>query len=153
MPAMKISAMPIHFAAERGNLAIVRKLIEHGADPNGAGDTHELSVIGWATCWDGCDDGAHRAIADFLVSRGARHHIFSAIAMNLADEVRRILREAPARAAGIRVEVTELLNRSVAAAGAEFRCDLDFIGVRYWTRQRSTLGRCCTAARWSGCTT
>ncbi|PYQ77546.1 MAG: hypothetical protein DMG01_14600 [Acidobacteria bacterium] len=28
-------------------------------------------------------------------SRGARHHIFSAIAMNLADEVRRILAEDP----------------------------------------------------------
>ncbi len=48
-------------------------------------------MIGWATCWDGCDDAAHRAVADFLVSRGARHHIFSAIAMNFAEEVRRIV--------------------------------------------------------------
>jgi len=52
-------------------------------------------VIGWATCWDGCDAAAHRAIADFLVSRGAPHHIFSAIAMNLADEVRRIVAQDP----------------------------------------------------------
>jgi hypothetical protein len=61
----------------------------------GHGDDHELEVIGWATCWDGCDDAAHRAITEFLVSRGARHHIFSAIAMNLADEVRRIVANDP----------------------------------------------------------
>jgi len=46
-----------------------------------------MEVIGWATCWDECDDAAHRAVADLLVSRGARHHIFSAIAVNLADDV------------------------------------------------------------------
>ena len=39
---------------------------------------------------------AHRAVADFLVSRGARHHIFSAVALNLADEVRRIVVADPA---------------------------------------------------------
>src|SRR5437763_1960091 len=44
------NAMPIHFAAERGALNIVKRLIEHGADPIGAGTTHELEVIGWATC-------------------------------------------------------------------------------------------------------
>ena len=67
----------------------------------GAGtDDHELDVIGWATCWDGCDDDAHRGVAEFLVSRGARHHIFSAIAMNLADEVRRLVAaEVPAAVA------------------------------------------------------
>ena len=36
-----------------------------------------------------------RAVADFLLSRGARHHIFSAIAMNLADEVRRLVAADP----------------------------------------------------------
>src|SRR5262249_18031431 len=44
---------------------------------------------------DGCDDAAHRAVAEFLISRGARHHIFSAIALNLADEVRRIVTADP----------------------------------------------------------
>jgi ankyrin repeat protein len=52
-------------------------------------------VIGWATCWDECDDAAHRAVAEFLVSRGARHHIFSAIALDLASEVRRIVLQDP----------------------------------------------------------
>jgi hypothetical protein len=57
----------------------------------GHGDDHELDVIGWASCWDGCDDDAHREVVRFLISRGAHHHIFSAIAMNLGDEIRRIV--------------------------------------------------------------
>ncbi|TMG80586.1 MAG: ankyrin repeat domain-containing protein, partial [Betaproteobacteria bacterium] len=61
----------------------------------GHGDDHEMEVIGWATCWEGCDDDAHRAVVDFLISRGARHHIFSAIASNLGDEVRRIVSRDP----------------------------------------------------------
>src|SRR5436189_267222 len=60
-------------------------------DAAGHGDDHEMEIIGWATCWDGTDDDAHHAVVDFLLSRGARHHIFSAIAQNLAAEVRRIV--------------------------------------------------------------
>ncbi len=85
----------MHWAAAAGQLDVVRRLVEAGGDVVGRGDDHELEVIGWATCWDECDDDAHRAVADFLVSHGARHHIFSAIAMNLADEVRRIVAERP----------------------------------------------------------
>jgi ankyrin repeat protein len=81
----------MHWAAAAGHLDVVRRLADAGGDVVGHGDDHELDVIGWATCWDGCDDAAHRAVADFLVSRGARHHIFSAIALNLADEVRRLV--------------------------------------------------------------
>ena len=81
----------MHWAAAAGELDIVRRLADAGGDVVGHGDDHELEVIGWATCWNGCDDAAHRAVAEFLVSRGARHHIFSAIAMNLADDVRRIV--------------------------------------------------------------
>jgi hypothetical protein len=85
----------IHWAAAGGHLDVVRRLADAGGDVVGQGDDHELEVIGWATCWDEGDDAAHRAVADFLVSRGARHHIFSAIAMNLADEVRRIIAAEP----------------------------------------------------------
>jgi len=86
----------LHWVAAQGNLAMVRKLVDAGGDVIGDGDDHAGGVIGWATCWDGCDDDAHRAVVEFLVSRGARHHIFSAIAMNLADEVSRIVAEDPA---------------------------------------------------------
>jgi ankyrin repeat protein len=81
----------MHWAAAAGALDAVRLLADAGGDVIGHGDDHDLEVIGWATCWDGCDDEAHRAVAAFLLSRGARHHIFSAIALDLADEVRRIV--------------------------------------------------------------
>jgi ankyrin repeat protein len=87
---------PMHWAAAAGKLNIVQRLADFGGDVIGAGDDHEMGVIGWASCWDGTDDDAHRAVVDFLLSRGARHHIFSAIAMNLADEVRRIVAATPA---------------------------------------------------------
>ena len=82
---------PMHWAAAGGELDVVRRLADAGGDVIGSGDDHALDVIGWATCWHGCDDDAHRAVVDFLVSRGARHHIFSAIALELPDEVRRIV--------------------------------------------------------------
>ncbi len=85
----------MHWAAAAGHLDVVRRLVEAGGDVVGHGDDHELDVIGWATCWDGCDDAAHRAVVEVLLARGAKHHIFSAIAMNLADETRRIVAADP----------------------------------------------------------
>lgn len=81
---------PMHWAAAAGRKDIVQRLADAGGDVIGQGDDHELEVIGWATCWDGVDE-RHREIADLLVSRGARHHIFSAMSLGLADEVRRIV--------------------------------------------------------------
>jgi len=86
---------PMHWAAAGGYLDVVRRLADAGGDVVGHGDDHELEVIGWATGWEGGDDARHRAVADFLVSRGARHHIFSAIAGNLAGEVRRVVAADP----------------------------------------------------------
>ena len=88
---------PMHWAAAAGHLDIVRKLADAGGDVVGDGDDHALQVIGWATGWDGCNDATHRAIADFLVSRGAHHHIYSAMALNDADEVRRVVAADPAQ--------------------------------------------------------
>jgi ankyrin repeat protein len=87
---------PMHWAAAAGKLDVVRRLANADGDVVGHGDDHQLEVIGWASCWDGADDDAHRAVVDFLVSRGARHNIYSAIAMNLDSEVRRIVAENPA---------------------------------------------------------
>jgi ankyrin repeat protein len=81
------NAYALHWAAGAGHLDVVRRLADAGGDVAGAGDDHALEVIGWATCFDAC----HREVADFLVSRGARHHIFSAIALDLESEVRRIV--------------------------------------------------------------
>ena len=87
---------PMHWAAAAGHTQVVRRLADAGGDVVGHGDDHELEVIGWATSWEGCDDDAHRAVVDVLLQHGARHHIFSAIAMNLAEEVRRIVARDPA---------------------------------------------------------
>jgi ankyrin repeat protein len=85
----------MHWAAAQGNLEMVRRLADAGGDVIGEGDDHAGGVIGWASCWEGCSDDSHRAVVDFLISRGARHHIFSAVAMDLADEVRRIVAADP----------------------------------------------------------
>jgi ankyrin repeat protein len=83
----------LHWAAAAGHVDVVRRLLDAGVDPIGRGDDHELDAIGWASCWQGTDPEAQRAIVQLLIDRGARHHIFSAIAMNLDEEVRRIVRE------------------------------------------------------------
>jgi ankyrin repeat protein len=104
----------LNWAAAAGHVEVVRRLLEAGVDPIGSGDDHELEAIGWATCWDGCDDAAHRAIAGLLIARGARHHIFSAIAMNLAEEVRHIVAADP-----------DALNRKMSRF-EDFRLPLHF---------------------------
>ena len=86
---------PMHWAGAAGHLPVVRRFADAGGDIVGRGDDHGLEVIGWTTCWDGGDDAAHRAVAEYLLSRGARHHIYSAISLNLAKEVRRIVAADP----------------------------------------------------------
>ena len=85
----------MHWAAAAGALDAVKRLADAGGDVVGHGDDHEMEVIGWASCWEGCDDPAHRAVREFLIRRGAKHHIFSAIAADEADEVRSIVAANP----------------------------------------------------------
>lgn len=82
------NAMPLHFAAEKRNLGIVKRLLEHGADPIGAGDYHDLTVIGWATCFG---DPSNLSVAEYLLAHGAEHTVFSAVAMGATDAIRRIV--------------------------------------------------------------
>src|SRR6266550_5473056 len=87
----------MHWAAAAGHLNVVRRLADAGGDVIGDGDDHALGTIGWATGWDGCDDATHRAVADFLISRGASHHIYSAMSIGDEDEVRRIVAADPSQ--------------------------------------------------------
>ena len=88
---------PMHWAAAAGHLEVVKRLADAGGDVVGEGDDHALGLIGWATGWDGCDDATHRAITDFLISRGARHHIYSAMSIGDEDEIRRIVAADPSQ--------------------------------------------------------
>jgi ankyrin repeat protein len=84
----------LHWAAAKGNLEIVRLLLDAGTDVHGVGDDHALDVIGWATVfrepgittWD---------VASLLVDRGARHHIFSAIAVGDLKLIRKVVKHDP----------------------------------------------------------
>src|SRR5215213_2722759 len=84
------NATALHWAAAAGSLEVVRALADADADVIGDGDDHNLCVIGWATCW-----APHAEVASFLVERGAPHHIFSAVALGLADEVRSLVAASP----------------------------------------------------------
>ena len=86
------NALPLHFAAGHGHRESVRALLDAGSDVQGIGDAHRLDVIGWATCFA----DAHRDVVDLLVERGARHHVFSAIALGDRDLLRRVVADDPA---------------------------------------------------------
>jgi ankyrin repeat protein len=88
------NAAPLHFAAGGGYLDTVRALLDAGADVHGHGDLHETDVIGWATAI-GRPDTLRPDVVSLLVERGARHHVFSAIAVGDLDLIRRVIEGDP----------------------------------------------------------
>ena len=86
------NATPLFFAAGGGPIETVRLLLDAGADPRAEGDVHQLEVIGSATCfgptipWD---------TVNLLLERGAKHHIFSAIAVQDPDVIEALVDENP----------------------------------------------------------
>jgi ankyrin repeat protein len=87
-------AFPLHFAAENQDLPVIELLLRHGADPIGHGDGHELEVIGWATCWDYVT--VQPEVLACLLAHGARHHLFSAVAVGDVDAIRAAVQADPA---------------------------------------------------------
>ena len=96
-------AFPLHFAAERQDLPVIRLLVEHGADTVGEGTHHELNVLGWATAWDYVT--ADPAVVAYLLAHGARHHLFSATAVGDVDAIR-------AAAAADPASLTRVMDRT-----------------------------------------
>ncbi len=86
---------PLHWAAARRHIEVVRALLDAGGDVHGVGDDHELDVIGWATFFHepGRAPGHDPEVAALLVTRGARHHIFSAVSLGNLDLIRRLVSE------------------------------------------------------------
>ena len=88
------NAFPVHFAAERQDMRVIRLLVEHGAQTvAGEVDDHELDIIGWATAFDYVTPD--RAVVDYLLAHGARHTMFSAVAVGDTDAIRAIVAHAP----------------------------------------------------------
>jgi uncharacterized glyoxalase superfamily protein PhnB len=85
------NATALHWAAQYGTLDVIRRLVEAGADIDGAGDAHEIGVIGWATCFR----NLRREAADYLLTHGAKPTIFPAVALNRADLVRTLVEQDP----------------------------------------------------------
>jgi len=92
----------LHWAAARADLPLIRLLLDAGADVHGTGDLHALDVIGWAAYFR--DPGAadvtlmdadRRASIDYLVERGARHHIFSAMCVGDLALIRQVVERDP----------------------------------------------------------
>jgi ankyrin repeat protein len=92
---------PLHWAAAHEHLEVVRTLVDAGGDVHGTGDVHELDVIGWASFYhDPAEDPAQmkasrRNLVSFLVERGARHHIFSAMSVGDLDLIRAVVAQNP----------------------------------------------------------
>lgn len=81
------NATALHWAAQGGHMPVMERLLEAGADINGEGDLHEVGVIGWATCFRDVRADA----AEFLLARGAKPTIFSAVALDRADLMRQLV--------------------------------------------------------------
>jgi ankyrin repeat protein len=102
------NAYPLHFAAGAGGVEVVRALLDAGGDLHGVGDAHQLDVIGWATCFG---PTISKDVLALLLERGARHHVFSAIAAQDLDAIRGLVEE-DSRALSRRLSRTE--NRQTA---------------------------------------
>lgn len=80
-------AYALHWAAAEGYLTVVKRLVAAGGDIDGAGDDHDMSVIGWATSFQ----HIQREVADYLLAQGAKPTIFAAVALDRADLVRSLV--------------------------------------------------------------
>ncbi len=104
------NAYPLHFAVEKNRVPIIHLLVEHGGDTIGEGDYHELGVLGWGCAWEYITPDPE-TIA-YLLAHGARHNIFSAIALGDADAVRAIIAARPGdlegRMNGVKMRPTPL---------------------------------------------
>jgi ankyrin repeat protein len=84
-------ATPLHFAAVHGDLDTIKLLVAAGADIEGKGDDYEVGVLGWATCFR----QVRQDVADYLLSHGATLNLWTAIALDRADDARAMLTRDP----------------------------------------------------------
>jgi ankyrin repeat protein len=85
------NAYALHFAAESADLPMVEMLVDAGSDTVGEGDDHQFGVLGWATCFR----RVREDVAEYLLHHGATLNLWSAIALDRADDVRSFVARDP----------------------------------------------------------
>jgi ankyrin repeat protein len=85
------NASALHLAAAVADVEIVKLLVEAGSDVIGGGDDYEVGVLGWATCFQ----RVREDVAEYLLRNGAKLDIWSAIALDRADDVRSLIVRQP----------------------------------------------------------
>jgi ankyrin repeat protein len=85
------NAYALHFAADAADFEVVKMLAEAGSDLVGEGDDHQIGVLGWATCFR----RVREDVAEYLLTRGATLNLWSAIALDRADDVRGLVTRDP----------------------------------------------------------
>jgi ankyrin repeat protein len=85
------NAYALHFAADAADLDVITLLVEAGSDVVGAGDDHQVGVLGWATCFL----RVREDVASYLLAHGGKLNLWSAIALNREDDVRGFIAREP----------------------------------------------------------
>jgi ankyrin repeat protein len=85
------NATALNWAAQHASVEVVKRLLDAGLDVDGEGDEHQIGAIGWATCFK----EVRKEVAAFLLARGAKPTIFSAVALDRDDLVRRLVADDP----------------------------------------------------------
>jgi ankyrin repeat protein len=85
------NAYPLHLAAAVADVEMVKMLVEAGSDVDGKGDDYEVGVLGWATCFR----RVREDVAEYLLRHGALLDIWSAIALDRAEDVRNLIARDP----------------------------------------------------------
>jgi ankyrin repeat protein/catechol 2,3-dioxygenase-like lactoylglutathione lyase family enzyme len=88
------NATGLYFAATGGHRETVMVLLDAGADVQMEDDIHELGIIGWMTYFPQPNE-INRDVLRLLLERGARHHIFSAIALGDSELIRALVEHHP----------------------------------------------------------
>jgi RNA polymerase sigma factor (sigma-70 family) len=82
---------PLHYAAQAGHIPVARMLLDRGADLEAVDASHRLTPLGWAAVFP----DPKKEMAEFLLSRGARVDLFSAVALGMKEAVEAMLAEDP----------------------------------------------------------
>ena len=92
----------LHWAAARAEKELAGTLLDAGADVHGLGDVHALDVIGWCAFFraPGTADitvmeEERRACLNYLIERGARHHVFSAMCVGELPLIQEVVEQNP----------------------------------------------------------